>query len=346
MSASYLELRGIRKMFGDSTVLNDVDLSINEGELVTLLGPSGCGKSTLLRCIAGLTEPDGGSIMLGPTNIGEFPPRRREVGMVFQSYALFPNLTVYENIEYGLKMRGADKKERQSRCEELLALVDLENKKDAYPQQLSGGQQQRVALARSLAVQPKVLLLDEPLSALDAKIRKSLRTEIRDIQRRLKMTTIFVTHDQEEALTVSDRICIMNNGNIVQDGSPEELYAKPRTEFVARFMGSYNVLSREEAGRLFGVAVGSAASYALRPESVRLLPASAGEARRDRRVADGTIESISVLGNIVRYSVVSSGVKLTVDALNDGQSHRGEEGAAVALELDSSQLLALEKEGA
>ncbi|QMV42787.1 ABC transporter ATP-binding protein [Cohnella cholangitidis] len=349
MNASYLELHGIRKTFGASTVLNDVDLTIQEGELVTLLGPSGCGKSTLLRCIAGLTEPDGGRIVLGQKDIANLPPRSREVGMVFQSYALFPNLSVFENMEYGLKMRGVAKKDRARRCEELLALVDLEDKRDAYPQHLSGGQQQRVALARSLAVQPKVLLLDEPLSALDAKIRKNLRMEIRAIQQRLKMTTIFVTHDQEEALTLSDRICIMNEGRIVQDGTPEALYSTPRTEFVARFMGSYNVLTGAEAARLFGQGVGSSESYALRPESVKLLPlhAEANEGvQADKRIVQGTIESVSVLGNIIRYFVQSEGVRLTIDILNDGRSKRSEDGGTVRLALDPSQLLQLEKEGA
>ncbi|TVY01399.1 ABC transporter ATP-binding protein [Cohnella terricola] len=349
MNASYLELQGIRKTFGGSIVLDNVDLSIQEGELVTLLGPSGCGKSTLLRCIAGLTEPDGGRILLGRKDIASLPPRNREVGMVFQSYALFPNLTVYGNIEYGLKMRGVDKAERQRRCEELLALVDLEEKRGAYPQQLSGGQQQRVALARSLAVQPKVLLLDEPLSALDAKIRKNLRSEIRDIQKKLNMTTIFVTHDQEEALTLSDRICIMNNGHIVQDGTPETLYSRPRTEFVARFMGSYNVLTHAEAVRLFGDDIGRAESYALRPESVRLL-AGFGEHGFSEsvggRIVEGTIDSVSVLGNVIRYSVMANGVRLTIDMLNDGRTFRTETSGAVRLALNPSQLLQLEKEGA
>jgi len=345
MSTPYLQLRGIEKTFGNAAVLNGVDLSIREGELVTLLGPSGCGKSTLLRVIAGLTDPDRGSVFLGDENIGELPPRQREVGMVFQSYALFPNLTVGENIEYGLKMRGAGARERRSRSEELLALVDLEDKRDSYPQHLSGGQQQRVALARSLAVQPKVLLLDEPLSALDAKIRKNLRTQIRDIQKRLGMTTVFVTHDQEEALTVSDRICVMNGGRIVQEGSPEEIYTRPRTEFVARFMGSYNVLSRSEAARLFGDGIGTADSYALRPESAKLL--SAGETEEaGGRVVDAAIETVSVLGNVLRYSVSAGGVRLTIDRLNDGRPLRARENEAVRLSLDPDQLLQLEKEGA
>jgi putative spermidine/putrescine transport system ATP-binding protein len=350
MNASFLELQGIRKMFGDSPVLNNVDLTIREGELVTLLGPSGCGKSTLLRCIAGLTELDGGRILLGQKDLSNLPPRNREVGMVFQSYALFPNLTVSQNIEYGLKMRGVSKKDRLKRSEELLVLIDLEDKRDAYPQHLSGGQQQRVALARSLAMQPKVLLLDEPLSALDAKIRKNLRLEIRQIQQRLNMTTIFVTHDQEEALTLSDRICIMNKGHIVQDGTPEALYSTPRTEFVARFMGSYNVLTRMEAVRLFGDGIGLAESFAIRPESVKLLPELSKEEAvvpiAGKRIVEGTIDSVTILGNVIRYFVDVAEVLLTIDILNDGRSLRMEQRGKVHLALDPSQLLQLEKEGA
>jgi putative spermidine/putrescine transport system ATP-binding protein len=345
---AYLELQGIRKQFGNTTVLNNVDLQIREGELVTLLGPSGCGKSTLLRCIAGLTDMDGGQILLEQKDIVNLPPRSREIGMVFQSYALFPNLTVSENIQYGMKMRGASKEARRKRSEELLALVDLEDKRDAYPQHLSGGQQQRVALARSLAVQPKVLLLDEPLSALDAKIRKNLRTEIRDIQKRFNMTTIFVTHDQEEALTLSDRVCLMNKGSIVQQGTPEELYTTPRTEFVARFMGSYNVLSRPEALRLFEQVDSRAESFAIRPESVILLNEKThNEAvHAGKRIVEGTIHSVTILGNIIRYSIDAAGVRLTIDALNDGRSLRTGERSLVSLALDDSQLLHLEKEGA
>jgi putative spermidine/putrescine transport system ATP-binding protein len=350
MNASFLELQGIRKMFGDSPVLNNVDLTIREGELVTLLGPSGCGKSTLLRCIAGLTELDGGRILLGQKDLSYLPPRNREVGMVFQSYALFPNLTVSQNIEYGLKMRGVSKKDRLKRSEELLVLIDLEDKRDAYPQHLSGGQQQRVALARSLAMQPKVLLLDEPLSALDAKIRKNLRLEIRQIQQRLNMTTIFVTHDQEEALTLSDRICIMNKGHIVQDGTPEALYSTPRTEFVARFMGSYNVLTRMEAVRLFGDGIGLAESFAIRPESVKLLPELSKEEAvvpiAGKRIVEGNIDSVTILGNVIRYFVDVADVLLTIDILNDGRSLRMEQRGKVHLALDPSQLLQLEKEGA
>lgn len=344
----YLQLQGVRKMFGNSCVLDDVDLEIREGELVTLLGPSGCGKSTLLRCIAGLTELDGGRIVLENKDLAKLPPRNREVGMVFQSYALFPNLSVSQNIEYGMKMRGLSKAARRNRCEELLAMVDLEAKRDDYPQSLSGGQQQRVALARSLAVQPKVLLLDEPLSALDAKIRKNLRTEIRDIQKRLNMTTVFVTHDQEEALILSDRICIMNGGRIVQDGSPEGLYTAPRTEFVARFMGSYNVLTRSEVMALFRGVESASESFAIRPEAVSLLLEGEGslDVADGKVLVSGTIHSVSVLGNIIRYTVNTAGILLTVDSLNDGRFLRIGEQDKVTLVLDPSQLLHLEREGA
>ncbi|MFC3800759.1 ABC transporter ATP-binding protein [Cohnella sp. GCM10012308] len=344
--SDYLELQGIRKRYGNADVLDDVNLQIREGELVTLLGPSGCGKSTLLRCIAGLADTDGGRILLDGKDIAKLPPRNREIGMVFQAYALFPNLTVSQNIEYGLKMRGIDKAARKSRSEELLAIVELTDKRDAYPQQLSGGQQQRVALARSLAVRPKVLLLDEPLSALDAQIRKNLRAEIRAIQRQFNMTTIFVTHDQEEALTLSDRVCLMNKGRIVQEGSPETIYTKPRTEFVARFMGSYNVLSRADASKLFGNVDSAAHSFAIRPESVVLLTGRTEPLGSGRRVAEGMIRSVSILGNVIRYAVEAAGVRLTIDALNDGRSLPLAEQSPVLLALDESQLLHLEKEGA
>lgn len=344
----YLRLEGIRKQFGANTVLNQVNLEIREGELVTLLGPSGCGKSTLLRCVAGLTEMDGGHIWLDNQSIAELPPRSREIGMVFQSYALFPNMTVSENIEYGMRMHKASGEARRQRSMELLELIDLVDKRDAYPQQLSGGQQQRVALARSLAVRPKVLLLDEPLSALDAKIRKNLRSEIREIQKKFNITTIFVTHDQEEALTLSDRVCLMNQGNIVQQGAPEEIYSAPRTEFVARFMGSYNVLSRAEALRLFGTVKGEAESFAIRPEALTLLDQEREGTGLDsgKQIVQGTVHSASILGNVIRYAVDTAGLRLTVDQLNDGRSLRMEENHPVKLVLDATQLLHLEKEGA
>lgn len=342
----YLRLEGLTKTFGKTAVLENVHLNIRQGELVTLLGPSGCGKSTLLRCIAGLTAPDSGSIVLDGRNIVDMPPRNREIGMVFQSYALFPNLTVGQNIQYGMKMQRVPKEERRKRCDELLEMIDLGGKRDAYPQHLSGGQQQRVALARSLAVRPKVLLLDEPLSALDAKIRKALRSEIRSIQRKMNMTTIFVTHDQEEALILSDRVCLLNQGRVEQEGTPEQLYAAPRTEFAARFMGSYNVLSRPEAMRLFGSMDGEAERYAIRPEALALATSEGFDIPAGKSVVEANVQSVSILGNIIRYVVEASDIRLMVDVLNDGRSMAAIERERVRLVLDGSHLLKLEKEGA
>jgi putative spermidine/putrescine transport system ATP-binding protein len=252
MNNSYVEINKLTKHFGPAhaggngegkPVLDQLSLRVKEGELVTLLGPSGCGKSTLLRCIAGLTDFDQGEVRLDGRDLTWVQPKVRQVGMVFQSYALFPNMTVYDNVAFGLVMQRLPRQDIAERTARMLELIDMTDKSAAYPHQLSGGQQQRVALARSLAVQPKLMLMDEPLSALDAKIRRHLRTEIRRIQRELGMTTIFVTHDQEEALTLSDRICVMNEGRIEQVGTPEEVYARPLTTFVARFIGNYNVLS-------------------------------------------------------------------------------------------------------
>jgi len=341
----YLELQGIRKNFGSSPVLDGIDLSVEQGELVTLLGPSGCGKSTLLRCIAGLTGLDAGEIYLNGRNIVKLPPRSREIGMVFQSYALFPNLTVQQNIEYGLKMRGASREERLRRAEELMHLIGMEEKRDAYPQHLSGGQQQRVALARSLAIQPKVLLLDEPLSALDAKIRKNLRTEIRNIQKRLGMTTLFVTHDQEEALAVSDKVCVMHQGKIVQQGKPDAVYSTPRTEFVARFMGNYNVLTRSEALRLLNLD-SAGGCYAIRPEAIAIIRPGDEAAFVDVFEVHGVVRSLSLLGSVIRYSVEAGNILLTVDELNDSRFPLLEEGQAVRLGIPGTKLLELQKEGA
>ncbi|MEC0183187.1 ABC transporter ATP-binding protein [Paenibacillus peoriae] len=341
---AYLDLQGINKTYGNSSVLHQVDLNVEKGELVTLLGPSGCGKSTLLRCIAGLVDLDQGEILLDKKNISNLPPRSREIGMVFQSYALFPNLTVRGNIEYGLKIKGLKSAERHKRVEELLAMVDLEDREKHYPNQLSGGQQQRVALARSLAMQPKLLLLDEPLSALDAKIRKNLRAEIRNIQKRFQMTTMFVTHDQEEALAISDRVCVMDKGRIVQEGTPENVYSAPKTEFIARFMGNYNVLNPKEAARLFQLDNLEQVSYAVRPEAISI--------QNDQRIVEDTkcyvtgyVRSVAILGNVIRYTVLSQEILLTVDVLNDGRSAISE-GEAIRLELSRSSLLQLDKEGA
>jgi len=238
----YLKINGVTKMFDDFTALKDVSLEIFEGEFVCFLGPSGCGKTTLLRAIAGLDIQTSGSVQQGGTDISNLPPSERDFGIVFQSYALFPNLSISRNVGYGLENRKASKAEITARVSELLELVGMPEQGDKYPAQLSGGQQQRVALARALATSPGLLLLDEPLSALDAKVRVHLRHEIKQLQHQLGVTTIMVTHDQEEALTMADRIVVMNEGTIDQVGTPLEIYRHPTSPFVADFVGTMNFL--------------------------------------------------------------------------------------------------------
>jgi putative spermidine/putrescine transport system ATP-binding protein len=237
-----LTFNSVRKTFGPNTALEGLDLEVNDGELISLLGPSGCGKTTALRIAAGFERADSGRIQVGGADITNQPPNKRNMGMVFQSYSLFPNLTVAGNVEYGLRTRGIAKAERQQRVDEMLELVQLAPMANRYAHQISGGQQQRVALARALAIRPQVLLLDEPLSALDAKVRATLRDEIRRIQTELGITTLFVTHDQEEALAISDRVGVMSNGHLEQLGPPTEVYRHPASAFVARFVGSMNQL--------------------------------------------------------------------------------------------------------
>lgn len=233
---------GVVKRFGDVTALHAVSLQIRRGEFMTLLGPSGCGKTTLLNLVAGFFSPDGGEVLIGDEVMNEVPTYKREIGMMFQNYALFPHMTVAANVGYGLKMRGVPKGDLSRRVNDVLALVKLKGLEDRKPRQLSGGQQQRVALARALVINPKVLLLDEPFSALDKNLRASMQVELREIQRKLGVTTIFVTHDQSEALSLSDRIAVMSEGRIRQVGTPAEIYGKPCERFVASFVGDANVL--------------------------------------------------------------------------------------------------------
>jgi iron(III) transport system ATP-binding protein len=247
--SEYLTVSNISKSFGSFQALKEASFSVNEGELVCILGPSGCGKTTLLRVIAGLEEQSSGEIVQKGVTISNLPPDQRDFGIVFQSYALFPNLTIKKNIIFGLQTRKQSSEIIENRLNELLSLIGLESHKNKYPAQLSGGEQQRVALARALAPSPGLLLLDEPLSALDAKVRQFLRLEIKNLQKKLGVTTIMVTHDQEEALSMADRIILMNKGVIEQIGTPQELYSKPDTSFTADFIGKTNLISAKKVSK-------------------------------------------------------------------------------------------------
>jgi len=286
----HLSITGLTKQFGDFTALKQIDLTIQEGEFVCFLGPSGCGKTTLLRAIAGLAPQTSGSIVQRGCDVSALPPQARDFGIVFQSYALFPNLTVYDNVAYGLRNQRKDRQQIRARVAELLALMDLTGSEGKYPAALSGGQQQRVALARALATEPGLLLLDEPLSALDARVRVHLRSQMKALQRRLGVTTIMVTHDQEEALTMADRIVVMNHGVIEQVGTPAEIYQHPASEFVATFVGSMNLMdvTSKSVGswqlgqqqlicpKHFSEAPSGRARLAIRPEAVTLSKSQEG----------------------------------------------------------------------
>ncbi|MBK4995312.1 ABC transporter ATP-binding protein [Pseudomonas sp. S37] len=324
---SFVSVQKLQKSYAGSAVFENIDCHIERGEFVTLLGPSGCGKSTLLRCIAGLTPVDSGQILLDGQDIVPLSPQKRGIGMVFQSYALFPNMTVEQNVAFGLRMQKVKADESQQRVREALELVELGTFAGRYPHQLSGGQCQRVALARSLVTRPRLLLLDEPLSALDARIRKHLREQIRAIQRELGLTTIFVTHDQEEALTMSDRIFLMNQGRIVQSGDAETLYTAPVDLFAAGFIGNYNLLDADSASRLLQRPVAS--RLAIRPESITL--GVNGE-------LDAQVRSHSLLGNVIRYRVQVRDVELVVDVLNRSPADLHADGQRVSLSIDPTAL--------
>lgn len=327
----------VSKSYQQQKVLDKISLSLKKGELATLLGQSGCGKSTLLRSVAGLTDIDEGAIFLDDKEITSLPPREREVGMVFQSYALFPNMNVFENVAFGLKMRKMDRvKEKVSG---MLDMVGLTGKENAYPHELSGGQQQRVALARSLVMQPRVLLLDEPLSALDAKIRKNLQNEIKRIQKELNITAIFVTHDQEEAMTISDTIHIMHEGKIVQSGTPAEIYTKPKNSFVARFIGNYNVMSLQDFYQLVGNHSLRGNEVAIRPEMIQIHDGSEPiRVETEEWVTEGTIAQVFLTGNVLRYEINTPVTLIRVDELHSG-NHVYRPGEEVKLSFPRSACL-------
>ncbi len=310
-------LSQVAKQYDGVPAVQSLSLQVREGEFLTLLGPSGCGKTTTLRLVAGLLAPDLGSIIIGGQDVTRLPPERRQIGMVFQDYALFPHLTVAENIAFGLVERRVPPAERARRVREMLALVQLPELADKFPHQLSGGQRQRVALARAVAFPPQVLLMDEPLGALDLKLREAMQLELSRIQRALGITTLYVTHDQEEALNLSDRIAVMDRGSLVQVGTGPEVYDHPTSPFVADFLGRVNLLRGRVQGRdgawtlvvvgphllrLADVAVpaGAAIQVGVRPERVRLVPAPGPEAGLALR---GEVEKVTFVGNLVRYYV-------------------------------------------
>ena len=312
---SFVEIKNLEKSFGDTKVLKKLNLNIEEGEFITLLGPSGCGKSTLLRCIAGLNSIDSGEIFIDEKDMTNVIPKNRNIGMVFQNYALFPNMTVWENIEFGLKMKK--EKGYDEKIKNIIDMVELNGKENYYPNELSGGQQQRVAFARALITRPKILLLDESLSALDAKIRKSLRDKLRKIQKHLGITTIFVTHDQEEALAVSDRVFVMNKGEISQSGTPEEIYTNPANEFMVDFIGNYNIFKGEDAEKIFGI---KGKTIAVRPESIYVREEGRNYQEENFCTTKDCIKDFMITGNIIRYTVVKNNVEFLVDLLNRGEN--------------------------
>ncbi len=327
---AFIELSNISKVYGTTTVVEKVNLEAEKGEFISFLGPSGCGKTTTLRMVAGFEQPNTGSITLDGADITYLPPRQRNIGMVFQSYALFPNMTVGQNIGFGLQTRKLPKEEIKQKVDEMLAMVHLESHIDKYPYQLSGGQQQRIALARALAINPAVLLLDEPLSALDAKIRVELRLEIRRIQQTMGITTIYVTHDQEEAMLLSDRVVVMSQGHVEQIGPPSRIYNYPATEFVAQFVGQLNLLpvsAVDMASATCTVAghtirfetsvareLSESPRLAIRPEELQIGFPAAGE---EANTLSGEIASVLFLGAIVRLRVLVNGVLITADIFNE-----------------------------
>ncbi|WP_339524550.1 ABC transporter ATP-binding protein [Pseudomonas sp. EA_35y_Pfl2_R111] len=324
---SYLSIQGLHKSYGSTSIFTDINCEIAKGEFITLLGPSGCGKSTLLRCVAGLTGVNGGNILLDGEDLVPVAPQKRGIGMVFQSYALFPNMTVQQNVAFGLRMQKVKGSEAEQRVKEVLELVELNDFANRYPQQLSGGQCQRVALARSLVTRPRLLLLDEPLSALDARIRKHLREQIRSIQQELGLTTIFVTHDQEEALVMSDRIFLMNAGKIVQSGDAETLYTAPADAFAAGFIGNYNLLDADAASRLLLRPINS--RVAIRPEAIQI---------GDQGSIEGQVRSHRLLGNVIRYRVEARGVELLVDVLNRSPADLHASGQRINLNIEDNAI--------
>lgn len=336
---AFIEVKNLKKAYGKNLVIPDLSCRMEEGTLNTLLGASGSGKSTLLRSIAGLEGIQGGEIYIDGVNVTNLPTRDRNVGMVFQNYALFPNLTVLENVAFGLDIRGDDKEASKQKSREMIKRVGLAGKEDAYPQNLSGGQQQRVALARALVTEPKALFLDEPLSALDAKIRVELRELIKELQEELKITVILVTHDQEEAMVMSEKIFVMENGNVVQEGSPIDIYECPSTNFVAGFVGNHNLLTPEEFERISGDRLEFDNLIAIRPETIMT---KIYDTNTPFYEFDAKILRSSMNGSIIRYYLDVKGIHLIADQLNK-TSNKIKDGENIKIYLYKDELILVGK---
>ncbi|MBA5779220.1 ABC transporter ATP-binding protein [Stappia sp. F7233] len=348
---AFLEIENLQKTFGDLRVVRDFNLNVEQGEFISFLGPSGCGKTTTLRMVAGFETPTAGSIRIGGKDVVNVKPNQRNIGMVFQSYALFPNLTVAQNVTFGLKVAGRDKATIDTRLKEMLTMIGLPDLGERYPFQLSGGQQQRVALARALAPAPQVLLLDEPLSALDAQIRVSLRSEIRAIQQKLGITTVYVTHDQEEALSMSDRIVVMHRGIADQIGTPVEIYNHPATRFVANFVGTLNQIEATVADPERGVVEvagqslalerklshpkGASVALAFRPQALHM---GKGEGEIPVR---GRISEVQFLGAVIRLKVDVGEASISLDAFNRAGAELPVTGSELTLSIAPSDILVL-----
>jgi putative spermidine/putrescine transport system ATP-binding protein len=348
---AFLELKNVQKTYGQTQVVKDFNMDIEKGEFISFLGPSGCGKTTTLRMVAGFETPSAGDIVINGVRQNDLKTNQRNIGMVFQAYALFPNMTVADNVGFGLRVKGMEKETAARTISEMLALVSLTHLADRYPFQLSGGQQQRVALARALAIKPQVLLLDEPLSALDAKIRVSLREEIRAIQQKMGITTIFVTHDQEEALSISDRVVVMYQGHADQIGTPFEIYNRPKTKFVATFVGTLSILEATVADPaantvtiggttvklvepLGSVKAGDKINLALRPEALSL----SGSSHRDFMLT-GKVEAVSFLGSVIRTKLNVDGQSISFDMFNDPQAKPPVVGDTIEARFSANDLL-------
>ncbi len=338
---AYIQFEQVVKKFGENTVLDHISLDIEKGNLVTLLGPSGCGKSTLLRCLAGLETVTEGKIFLDGVDVTGISASKRQIGMVFQQYSLFPNMNVEQNIGFGLKMQKKPAEQIREEVRRALALVELEGKEKEYPANLSGGPQRRVALARSIVTQPKVLLLDEPLSAIDAKLRKSLQTRIREIHKELGLTTIFVTHDQDEAMVMSDVIQLFHNGRIEQSGSPVSVYTRPVSTFAAGFIGSYNQIEGKHFARLTKQNFPEEKTVAIRPETIaisREKPEMPGF-----HILRGTVLGNVPRGNVLRYEVKVEDCHFFVDTLFRS-FNLYEDGAEVYLSIPVHDCLVIDDE--